>query len=114
MEVSRNVLDFLGIDTSRIPEDVVPRLELQTEPSSWGVFVLIGVIVAIAALVIFFYQRELDTCPRPVKVLLGVFRFVVLLLMVLIFLGPEARWDEETDQIPYVVILRDASASMNV
>jgi len=105
--------NILGFDPSRLPDDAHSiRFEWANMPQSWGVFVLIGAIVLIAAAVIFIYHREIDTCPRPVKLILAGVRFLVLLMLVMIFLEPSLRYAEIRTREPYVLVVRDASQSM--
>lgn len=105
---------LIGFDASRIPPDAEKVEFIWTNmPTSWGVFVLIAAVVAIAAAVIFLYLREIDTCPRGVKLLLAAFRFATLLLLVVIFLGPALRYAQLRTREPYVLVMRDASQSMN-
>ena len=42
---------ILGVDTSDIPEDAALELEWHNLPSSWGVFVLLGMVGLLALLV---------------------------------------------------------------
>lgn len=105
--------NILGFDPSRLPDDAhAIRFEWSNLPQSWGVFVLIGAVVLIAAAVVFVYQREIDICPRPVKLMLAGLRFLVLLMLVMIFLGPSLRYAEIRTREPNVLVLRDASQSM--
>ena len=80
-------------------------------PESWGVFVLFLIIAVIAAFVFWLYTREIDTCPRPLKILLGCMRFAVLLLLVLMFLKPSVVFRQVSTIKPNIAFLRDGSLS---
>jgi len=80
-------------------------------PESWGVFVLIAVVLAMAAAVGWMYLREMDSCPRPVKLLLAVLRFSVLLLLVILFLKPSISFKQVSTLKPTIGMVRDASLS---
>ncbi|MGI9517543.1 MAG: hypothetical protein ACR2NP_10875 [Pirellulaceae bacterium] len=88
-----------------------PQLQWAGMPESWGVFVLIAIVAIIAAFVFWLYTREIDTCPRPVKILLACLRFVVLLLLVLMFLRSSVVFKQVNTIKPNIAVLRDASLS---
>jgi len=89
----------------------IPQLQWANMPESWGVFVLIALVAAIAALVFWLYLREINTCPRPLKILLACLRFTVLLLLVLMFLQPSVVYKQVTTIKPNIALLRDGSLS---
>ena len=89
----------------------VPQLQWVGMPESWGVFVLFLIIAVIAAFVFWLYTREIDTCPRPLKILLGCMRFAVLLLLVLMFLKPSVVFRQVSTIKPNIAFLRDGSLS---
>ncbi len=91
--------------------DGVPQLQWANMPESWGVFVLIAIILAIAAVVFWLYTREIDTCPRPLKIVLAFLRFSVLLLLILMFLKPSIVFKQVHTIKPNIALLRDASIS---
>ncbi len=99
---------FLGEHATR---EGTPQLQWANMPESWGVFVLIAAVLAIAALVFWLYTREIDTCPRPVKLCLGCLRFAVLLILVLMFLKPSIVFKQIHTIKPNIALLRDASLS---
>ena len=51
-------------------------------PESWGVFVLLLVIIGIVFAVFWMYRREIDTCPMPIKLLMAGLRLATLLFFV--------------------------------
>ncbi len=106
-------LRLLGFDSSEVPSDSTVQFIWTGMPQSWGVFVLVGFVVLIAVGVGFFYLREIETCPRSVKFLLSGIRFVVLLLLLLMWLGPALVYTQTSVREPWIVVLRDASQSMN-
>lgn len=82
-------------------------------PAGVGVFLLIIAVAAVLYGVFYLYQREIDTCPRGVKVLLAVLRGMVLLTLAVIFLGPAMISVRERTVHPAIVLARDASSSMD-
>jgi len=108
------LLWMLGFDFGRIPSDAKSvEFTWLNMPTSWGVFVLIGVVLAFGFGVFYFYIREIDTCPRRMKLILAGVRFAVLFLLVIVFLSPALTYKQERTREPYVVVMRDASQSMN-
>ncbi|MGI9517047.1 MAG: hypothetical protein ACR2NP_08385, partial [Pirellulaceae bacterium] len=99
---------LLGDQATR---DGTPQLQWAGMPESWGVFVLIAAIVLICAFVFWLYTREIDTCPRPVKIFLGCLRFTVLLLLVLMFLRPSVVFTQTNTIKANIALLRDISLS---
>lgn len=82
-------------------------------PVSWGVFVLVGAVLAVGVFVFFLYVREIDTCPRGLKICLAAIRFSVLFLLVMVLLGPALRYNQRRTIEPFVMLARDASQSMS-
>src|SRR5262245_1788970 len=109
----RTLLTWLGYDFSSTAEGAKPELVWTNLPASWGVFVLIAVIAAVIWAVYSVYRREIDTCPAWVKLILATLRTAVVLLLVVIFLGPALVELRQRTIQPTLVVLRDASQSMN-
>ncbi|MEX2173110.1 MAG: VWA domain-containing protein [Pirellulaceae bacterium] len=109
----QTLLRWLGYDFSQSPADARPEWQWTNLPASWGVFVLIAVVAAVVWGVFAIYRREIDTCPRWVKRLLATLRAAVVLLLTCIFLGPSLVYLQQRTIQPSVVLLRDASQSMN-
>ena len=108
------LLWLLGFDELRAaPPGSKTVLELTNFPTSWGVFVLIAVVVAVLWGVFYLYRREIDTCPLWVKMLLAGLRTGVVLLLLCIFLGPALVYLQYRTVHPTLVVARDASLSMN-
>lgn len=104
----------LGYDELRnAPPGSKTELELTNLPQSWGVFLLIAVVLAVVYAVFWLYRRELDTAPGWVKVVLALLRTGVVLLLVCIFLGPALVYLQYRTIHPSLVVARDASQSMN-
>ncbi len=91
----------------------VPQLQWVGMPESWGVFVLIGIVAILAGFVFWLYTREIDTCPRPVKLVLACLRFGVLFLLVLLFLRPSVVFKQVNIIKPNIALLRDGSLSFS-
>jgi hypothetical protein len=105
---------LLGVDLSSLPPDARNvSLTWTNMPQSWGVFVLLGVVALMEYAVFALYRRELDTCPRRVKMLLAAVRVAVLLLLLVVYLGPAVTYFQISTREPFVAVLRDASQSMN-
>lgn len=102
-----------GSEADSIPEGAKIEFGFTNMPQSWGVFVLIGIVVVGALAVYALYRREIETCPTSVKMLLATLRFVVLLVLVGVFLGPSLQYVTERTREPFVAVMRDASQSMN-
>ncbi len=109
----RTLLTWLGYDFSTSAPDARPELVWTNLPASWGVFVLIAVVAAVIWAVYSVYRREIDTCPNWVKLVLATLRTAAVLLLVVIFLGPALVELRERTIQPSLVVLRDASQSMN-
>ena len=94
--------------------DPTSQLLFLNAPSSWSVFVLLGVVVVLCAGVVYFYRREINTCPHGAKRLLAGLRLAVVLLLVVIYLDPVIRSNNRRVLEPSVAVLRDASQSMDL
>lgn len=90
-----------------------PRLQWTNLPESWGVFVLIAVVAAIAFGVFWMYRREINTCPMPIKLVMGGLRLVVLLMLVALFLKPSVFYQQVNEIKPTIALLRDSSLSFD-
>ena len=108
-----SLLRFFGGDRGDMPGDAQPELFWTNLPSSWGVFVLLGVVALALYLVFWLYRREIETCPRWVKIVLGGLRACVLLLLVVIYINPAIVYLRQRTNLPTLVVARDASQSMN-
>jgi uncharacterized membrane protein len=109
----QTLLTWLGYDLAQSAAGGKPELHWTNFPASWGVFVLIAVVAGILWAVYSVYRREIDTCPGWVKMVLATLRAAVVLLLVAIFLGPALVYLQQRTIQPTVVVLRDASQSMN-
>jgi hypothetical protein len=109
----QTLLTWLGYDFSDSAASGRPELIWTNRPDSWGVFVLIGVVAAVLYAVFAIYRRELDTCPRSVKIVLAFLRAGVVLLLACIFLGPALVYLQNRTIHPTIVLARDASLSMD-
>ncbi len=89
-----------------------PRLEWAAMPESWGVFVLVVAIVAIGAAIIWLYRREIESCPRHIKLILAGLRLAVVMLFVALLLRPSVFFQQVTEIKPKITLLRDASLSL--
>lgn len=95
-------------------DDREPEFTWMNLPESWGVFVFIGIVVALGLFVFWTYVKELKTAPFPLRILLGVLRFTVLFLLVLVFLKPSISFKKEKVRKPNVVLAVDVSSSMAI
>ena len=92
--------------------DGTPRLQWMNMPESWGVFVLLLIVVAIVFGVFWLYRREIQTCPMPVKLTMAGLRLAVLLLLVLMWLRPAVFYQQVSEIKPTISLLRDSSLSI--
>ena len=109
---ARWLQNLLGYDTSNIPEGAEVELVWANLPQSWGVFLMIGVVLLGVWVVRWLYRHELDTCPLWAKRLLTGVRVMVLLVLLAIFLGPAAISTVRSSLPSLIVVLRDDSRSM--
>ena len=89
-----------------------PVLKWANFPESWGVFVLIFVVLAIGFGVFWLYRREMDTCPKPIKLTLAALRLAVLLFLVALYLKPSVFFQQVNEIKRNVSWLRDGSLSV--
>ncbi len=90
-----------------------PKLQWANLPESWGVFLLLAAIAAVSCGVFWLYRREINTCPMPLKMLLGGLRLTVLLLLIAMFLKPSVFYQQVTEIKPTLAMLRDSSLSLD-
>ncbi|MDX1944382.1 MAG: vWA domain-containing protein [Pirellulaceae bacterium] len=109
----RAALSWVGYDFATSPPDAKPEIQWTNLPASWGVFVLIAVVLAVLWAVFSIYRREIETCPTWAKMLLASLRAGVVLLLACIFLGPALVYLQQRTIHPTVLVLRDSSQSMN-
>jgi len=88
------------------------KLQWSNFPESWGVFVLIAVVAAIVMAVLWMYRREIDTCPRGIKLLMAGMRLAVLFLLIGMFLKPSIFYQQVSEIKPSITVLRDSSMSL--
>ena len=85
-------LRFLGFDPSSIPEGAEVELSFNNLPQSWGVFVLIAVVLGLLLLTIRTYRRENPSCPMWAKHLISTFRILVILILLVVYLDPSVSY----------------------
>ena len=96
-----NLLDWLvGTNPDYVGEPVFHFANL---PESWGWFVFFGIVVAVGVAVFFLYLREINTASLPVKIVMAVLRFSVLLLLIVMLLKPSVFF-RQVDEIKPVVL----------
>ncbi len=100
----------LGADPNRAG---TPKLQWTNFPESWGVFVLIAAVLAVGFGVFWMYRREINTCPMPVKMLMGGLRLLVLLMLIALFLKPSVFYQQVNEIKPTIAMLRDSSLSFD-
>jgi len=113
-QISAGWLKFLGFDGSSIPEGAETEFNFTNFPESWGVFVLIAVALGLIFLTVRTYRRENPSCPMWAKHLISVFRILVFLVLLVIYLDPSISFTKSRSQRPVVTLVRDASDSMNI
>ncbi len=107
------LMRLLGVPADRMPEGATSEFLLSGGPRSWGVFLLIGVVIAGVLGIFYIYRREISTCPRPARITLAVLRSLIVLLLVLVALGPAVVFTKKHVIDPFIVLALDRSKSMN-
>lgn len=99
---------------TEMPSDQPGELRWQWAglPESWGVFIWIAAVVAIAFAVFGLYRRESGTVPGWVRTMLACVRFLVLLGLVVLLLRPSIYFQQVTVVKPNIALLRDSSLSL--
>ncbi|MEK6234533.1 MAG: VWA domain-containing protein, partial [Planctomycetales bacterium] len=105
---------LLGLDAGDIPENATFQFIWTNAPQSWRLFALVALALGMCLLVLHLYRRELDACPTWAKRFLASLRLAVVLTILVVFLGPALAFTQRKTLDPSVVLLRDASQSMNV
>ncbi len=90
-----------------------PTLHWGLLPESWGVFVLITIILAALFFVIWLYINENKTCSRPTKIFLALLRSMVVLTIIVFLLKPYIIRKKTRTLKPTIGFLRDGSLSFN-
>lgn len=88
-----------------------PQIQWSALPHSWGVFVLLAIVIAIGFGVFWLYRREQNSCPLHIKYLLAGLRLSVLLLLVAMLLRPSMFYQQVNEIKPNIELVRDASLS---
>lgn len=102
---SERVRDLVAYEFRRLTQFDDPRI----------LWVLVGVTSAIlAGFVGWLYHRERNAMRRPMRWLLSGLRVTALAALLLYFLGPEKRIDQEIITNSQVILLVDTSQSMSV
>jgi len=101
-----------GSRADEIPQGADISLQWMNLPQSWMAFVAIAGVLLGGYLVFWLYRREIDTCPRSVRMLLAALRVAILLLLVAVLLDPRIVHERRVEQPYAVVVGRDDSQSM--
>ncbi|MHC4992662.1 MAG: hypothetical protein ACYTGC_16955, partial [Planctomycetota bacterium] len=95
------------LDIDSIPAEAEPiRLAWEHPIPGWLWMLL---ILATLGLALWSYTRL--AAPRPVRLILGVVRFAVLLLAIVLLSGPMLEHPRETVEQDWVLVLADRSRS---
>ena len=105
-------LSLFGFDESEIPEGAEASLVFEYLPESWGVFVLIGVVVFILWFSFSIYRRESGSASPIMKRVLALFRIAAFALALLILLGPSVVFTKTRILRPMISVVRDTSLSI--
>jgi hypothetical protein len=103
---------FLNWLVDRPESDGQVQLQWLNLPSSWGVFVALGVVAAVVFFVFRLYQRENISGPFWMRPTLLVLRLATLLFLLLLYLQPSITLVNSVRLRPPITVARDASASM--
>jgi hypothetical protein len=82
-------------------------------PDSWRLFLFIGIVLLLAYGIIWLYRREMNSCPRSVKMTLAVLRLLTLAFLIVLFLQPSIATITTSERKPNIVILEDGSQSLD-
>ena len=105
---------FLGRLLGDDPEKGgTPTLYWGLFPESWGVFVLITLVIAVIFVVAWLYLNENKTCPRPTKIFLALLRGIVMLTIIVFLLKPYIIRKKTRILKPTIGFLRDGSLSFS-
>src|SRR5690242_19255322 len=105
---------MLGLGSAATSSDATPELVLRNAPSSLSVFVMLAIVLGLSAAIVYLYVHEGQTCPARAKLLLAGLRISVLTLLVAIYLDPAVYYSQRQVLKPSIVVLRDASQSMDL
>lgn len=103
--------------TSLIAQDGAGRalkVEWLNLPESWGVFVFLCVVILLLGLVVFWYIREMKTCPPAIRGVLAAIRIAVVVLLIIAYLKPSVSYVEQRTRKPNLVLMNDVSQSMSI
>ncbi|QDU96453.1 vWA domain-containing protein [Lignipirellula cremea] len=107
-------LRLLGIDPAEIPAGSERGWRFLAAPESWRLFLFFFIVAAGAGVIYWLYRRENSTCSLTVRRWLAGLRIAVLLLLALVWLEPAITYVRLRERQASIVVLRDASQSMNV
>lgn len=103
---------FLNWLVARPESDGEVQLQWLNLPTSWGVFVLLLLVVAVIVIVYRLYGRENVNGPFWMRPLLLTLRLLTLFFLLLLFLQPSISLLNRIQLRPSIAVARDASASM--
>jgi hypothetical protein len=107
---------MLGIDPTAVPADAeaAPVLTNAELLESWRAFLFVGLLLALVYGVFWLYRREINTCPRGMRLLLAAVRALVLVVLAAVLLGPALAIAVRQQVRPHVLVMLDESASMSL
>jgi len=109
----KTMMQFLRIDSDRIPNDAEVDWRFLGQPDSWRLFLFIFVVIVGSGIVFYLYRRENDACPKRIKLILAGLRIAVVVLLAFIWLEPAVTYTRIRERDSTIVLLRDTSQSMN-
>jgi len=107
-------LNWLGVETARIPRGAEAEFVFTHAPRSWMVFVWLAVVGLLVWAVVWLYRREPAEVSPRVKGALAAVRVLVIALIVLVLLGPALAYSTQRTIAPQVIVLVDDSLSMSL
>ena len=108
------LLKLLGFNRDAAPEDAELDFAFANMPESWGVFVFVGIVLALVWLVLRTYKRENPAASAGKRRFLSVLRLLVLAILVVVWLDPSLTYTKKTSLRPMLSVLRDSSQSMAI
>lgn len=103
---------FLNWLVGRPESDGQVQLQWLNLPSSWGVFVVLAIVLAGTFFVVRWYQQERVEGPIWMRPTLLTLRLLTLLFLLLLYFQPSITLINSVRLRPPIAIARDASASM--
>ena len=111
MDVFKRFLTWLI--GKEIGDDQQVVFQWENMPDSWRFFLFLAIVALLVYGIYWIYRREIDTCPRGVKIALAALRVLTLAVLIVLFLQPSVATLTTSSRKPNIVLIEDASQSMD-